>query len=114
MVGIREVSVSPRKMVSGIALIMAGLTLLIVIPHPLGYQAQFSVTPPSLSTVLVCSLTIGFGVWVLADCQIKMFLWPLVTVTLWTYLFLLPILLLPLTQEVLPIVIGFSGLPLVF
>ncbi len=111
MVGIRGVSLSPKKMVFGIALIMTGLTLLIVIPHPLGYQAPSSVLLLSISTILVCSLTIVFGAWVLAGSQIKMFLWPLAIITLWTYLLLLPILLLPLTQEVLPIVIGFSSLP---
>jgi len=113
MVNMRGVSFSPKRIVFGVALIMTGLSLLIVIPHPLSYQAPPNVLLLSLSIILAYSLTIMFGVWVLTSSSIEMFLWALVIITLWAYLLLLPILLLPLTQEVLPVVIGFSSLPLV-
>ena len=113
MVNMRGVSFSPKTIVCGVALIMTGLSLLIVIPHPLSYQAPPNVLLLSLSIILACSLTIMFGAWVLTSSPLEMFLWALVIITLWAYLLLLPILLLPLTQEVLPVVIGFSSLPLV-
>lgn len=99
-----------KRLTLGVALIMSGLILLTIIPHPLSFQASSDVLLLSLSTILICIIPITFGAWLLTGSRIRLFLGSLAAIVLWVYSFLLPVLLLPLTQEALPIVIGFSSL----
>jgi hypothetical protein len=95
----------------GIASILTGLILLAAVPHPIGYQETPMELVLSVSIILVCSTTVAFGAWLLTGSRIRMFMWPLLIIILWAYTCLVPILLLPLSPEIVPIAIGLSSLP---
>jgi len=108
------------KIILGIALYVAGLTLLIMVPHPLKFQAPINVLLPSLTTIFLCIALIIFGVFMMgiglrADLQkdFKTFLIGTILFGVWTFIAILPIMLLPLPKELSVLALGFSGLPLV-
>jgi hypothetical protein len=86
------------KIILGIALYVAGLTLLIIAPHPLYYQAPIDVLLPSLATIFLCAAMTVFGVFILgvglrADLQkdSKLFLIGTTVAGAWMFLIMLPI-----------------------
>jgi hypothetical protein len=108
------------KIIIGIALYVAGLTLLIIAPHPLYYQAPINVLLPSLATIFVCATMTVFGVFILgiglrADLQkdSKLFLIGTIVAGAWMFLVMLPIMLLPLPEEASVLAVSFSLLLLV-
>lgn len=108
------------KIILGIALYVAGLTLLIIAPHPLYYQAPIDVLLPSLATIFLCAALTVFGVFILGiglrvDLQkdFKLFLIGTIVAGAWMFLVMLPIMLLPLPEEVSVLAMSFSLLLLV-
>lgn len=108
------------KIILGIALFSAGLTLLTIIPHPLHFQAPLNVLSPSLTIIFLCVAMIIFGGFVLgiglrADLQkdFKLFLIGTIVAGAWMFLVMLPMMLLPLPEEVSVLAMSFSGLLLV-
>lgn len=110
-------SLSIKRITLGIALLAAGLALLMIVPHSLCFQAPINVLLPSLTTIFLYVALIIFGGFIMGvglrpDLQkdFKMFLIAIVLVGVWTFAVALPILLLPLPEEVSVLSMSFSSL----
>jgi hypothetical protein len=106
----RRASFTKKRILLGIALIIAGLLFLDRTSFWPGFEATFADKLLFLSTVFIGCSAIVLGGAAIGGMQARIFLKGLSVFGLWTFAVVLPILLLPLGQEVLPIAIGFSSL----
>jgi len=116
----QQKSISKKRIILGVLLLVLGLALLAIAPHPLHFQASINVLFPSLITIFLYVVLIIFGGFVLGiglrpDLQkdFKIFLIAIVLVGVWTFAVALPIMLLPLPEEISVLAMSFSGIPLV-
>ncbi|MEM2995426.1 MAG: hypothetical protein QXI91_05375 [Candidatus Bathyarchaeia archaeon] len=111
-------SLSLKRIALGIAIYVTGLTLLIVIPHPLYFQAPINILFPSLAIIYFCVFLILFGSLIFGTgfgtrFPLKAFLIALTGFGAWTFFVVLPITILPLPEEVSVLSVSFSLLLLV-
>jgi hypothetical protein len=100
-----------KRMALGIVLIIAGLLFLDRTSFWSGFQAALADKLLFLSTIFIGSAAIVLGGAVIGGMQAKIFLKGLSIFGFWTFAVVLPILLLPLSEEVAILSISFSFLP---
>jgi hypothetical protein len=81
--------------------------------NPHGLLIPFENRSLFISVIFVVSMAIGFGAWLVSGYPLKMFTEAALIVTLWIFLFVLPISMLPLSGENLGLIMSFSLLLLV-
>jgi len=100
-------------MVFGLVLIAIGLAVIVLIFNPNGLLIPFENQPFFLLVIFASAMTVGFGAWLLSGYSIKMFAGPALIVAVWAFLFVLPVLLLPLPGDASGLILSFSLLLLV-
>lgn len=95
----------PRA-ISGIILMVFGFSLIPQIFNNVPFDNRLI----SLPIIFSIAVIIGFGAWLLSQYPLKMFLEPFIIITFWSFLLVLPILLLPLSIDVQGLAISLSTL----
>jgi hypothetical protein len=107
----QRVPFTKKRTAFGIALIIAGLVFLDRTSFWRGFQAPYEDKLLFLSTIFIGSSVIVLGGAVIGGMQAKTFLKGLLIFGLWTFVVALPILLLPLSEEITILSVSFSFLP---
>lgn len=106
----QRASFSRKRFAAGIGLIIASIIFMDRILYWSNIHMLFNDKILFLLATFMSSVVIGFGIWLMAGLQISMFAKPLIITTAWIFLVILPILLLPLSSEVLALALGSSTL----
>jgi hypothetical protein len=101
------------RIVIGLALLIVGLVSLGMIFSPQGLRIPVDNRPLLVLALYAPNAVLTFGAWLFSGYPIKRFLAPFLVATIWIFFFILPILLLPLSNETIILVISFSSLLLV-
>ncbi len=106
----QRASFSRKRFAAGIGLIIASIIFMDRVLYWSNIHMLFNDKILFLLATFMSSVVIGFGIWLMAGLQISMFAKPLIITTAWIFLVILPILLLPLSSEVLALALGSSTL----
>ena len=109
----QRIRLTRKRVVIEVAFVIIGVIIMDRTFFYRSLQTSFENKPFFLLVIFISSVTIGFGCAVMASFPIKTFLKSIIVLGLWAFLFVLPIWLSPLPEEVSILSISFSLLLLI-